>query len=129
MHFEEQFGARQHKKTCCAMDGVCMLAIDFLGARDLEHGRWVGRSRYPWIRQEFALWPARLGSSSLHHHLAAADSAGTPGRERKRRSTTRVTAHGGGQAASECRLVLSGHKHVPHAWRLEDLFVVNAGTV
>ena len=32
-------------------------------------------------------------------------------------------------AASECRLVLSGHKHVPHAWRLEDLFVVNAGTV
>ena len=26
-------------------------------------------------------------------------------------------------------LVLSGHKHVPYAWRLEDLFVVNAGTV
>jgi 3',5'-cyclic-AMP phosphodiesterase len=26
-------------------------------------------------------------------------------------------------------LVLSGHKHVPYAWRIEDLFVVNAGTV
>ena len=26
-------------------------------------------------------------------------------------------------------LVLSGHKHVPYAWRLEDLFIVNAGTV
>ena len=25
-------------------------------------------------------------------------------------------------------LVLSGHKHVPYAWRLEDLFVVNTGT-
>jgi predicted phosphodiesterase len=25
--------------------------------------------------------------------------------------------------------VLSGHKHVPYAWRLENLFVVNAGTV
>ena len=25
--------------------------------------------------------------------------------------------------------MLSGHKHVPYAWRLEDLFVVNAGTV
>jgi 3',5'-cyclic-AMP phosphodiesterase len=24
---------------------------------------------------------------------------------------------------------LSGHKHVPYAWRLENLFVVNAGTV
>ena len=30
---------------------------------------------------------------------------------------------------SGCHLVLSGHKHVPHAWRIEDLFVVNAGTV
>ena len=25
--------------------------------------------------------------------------------------------------------MLSGHKHVPYAWRLEDLFVVNTGTV
>jgi predicted phosphodiesterase len=26
-------------------------------------------------------------------------------------------------------LVLAGHKHVPYAWKLENLFVVNAGTV
>ena len=26
-------------------------------------------------------------------------------------------------------LVLSGHKHVPYAWKLENIFVVNAGTV
>ena len=26
-------------------------------------------------------------------------------------------------------VVLSGHKHVPYAWRLENLFVINAGTV
>jgi Icc protein len=26
-------------------------------------------------------------------------------------------------------LVLSGHKHVPYAWRLENLFIVNTGTV
>ena len=25
-------------------------------------------------------------------------------------------------------LVLSGDKHVPYAWRLEDIFVVNTGT-
>jgi 3',5'-cyclic-AMP phosphodiesterase len=25
-------------------------------------------------------------------------------------------------------LVLSGHKHVPYSWRLEDMFIVNAGT-
>jgi predicted phosphodiesterase len=27
------------------------------------------------------------------------------------------------------QLVLSGHKHVPYAWKLENLFVVNTGTV
>ncbi|MBJ7347917.1 MAG: hypothetical protein JHC87_05015, partial [Thermoleophilaceae bacterium] len=26
-------------------------------------------------------------------------------------------------------LVLSGHKHVPYAWRLEDMFIVTTGTV
>ena len=26
-------------------------------------------------------------------------------------------------------IVLSGHKHVPYVWRLEDLYVANAGTV
>jgi predicted phosphodiesterase len=30
---------------------------------------------------------------------------------------------------ADAHLVLSGHKHVPYAWRLENLFVVNAGTV
>jgi Icc protein len=25
-------------------------------------------------------------------------------------------------------LVLSGHKHVPYSWKLEDMFIVNAGT-
>src|SRR5947207_3387496 len=30
---------------------------------------------------------------------------------------------------SGVNLVLSGHKHVPYAWRLEDIFIVNAGTV
>ena len=30
---------------------------------------------------------------------------------------------------SRVNLVLSGHKHVPYAWKLENLFVVNTGTV
>ncbi len=27
------------------------------------------------------------------------------------------------------QVVLSGHKHVPYVWRLEDMYVANAGTV
>jgi 3',5'-cyclic AMP phosphodiesterase CpdA len=30
---------------------------------------------------------------------------------------------------SGVNIVLSGHKHVPYVWRLEDLYVANAGTV
>ena len=42
--------------------------------------------------------------------------------------TTQVTPSRCLQRAG-VRLVLSGHKHVPYVWHLEDLFVVNAGTV
>src|SRR6266498_2290863 len=59
-----------------------------------------------------------------HHHLLP-----VPGTGRERN-----VIYDAGDAI-EClqrsgvNLVLSGHKHVPYAWRLEDLFIVNAGTV
>ena len=43
-------------------------------------------------------------------------------------STTRAT-RSRCCCARACNLVLAGHKHVPYAWRLEDLFVVTTGTV
>ena len=60
----------------------------------------------------------------LHHHLLP-----IPGTGRERN-----VVHDAGDTL-EClqragrKPRLSGHKHVPYAWRLEDLFVVNAGTV
>ena len=60
----------------------------------------------------------------LHHHLLP-----VPGTGRERN-----VVYDAGDAI-EClqragvNLVLSGHKHVPYAWRLENLFVVNTGTV
>ena len=60
----------------------------------------------------------------LHHHLLP-----VPGTGRERN-----VVYDAGDCI-ECLqragvdLVLSGHKHVPYAWRLENLFVVNAGTV
>ena len=60
----------------------------------------------------------------LHHHLLP-----VPGTGRERN-----VVYDAGDAI-ECllragvHLVLSGHKHVPYAWRLENLFVVNTGTV
>jgi 3',5'-cyclic AMP phosphodiesterase CpdA len=60
----------------------------------------------------------------VHHHLLP-----VPGTGRERN-----VVYDAGDAI-EClqragvHLVLSGHKHVPYAWRLENLFVVTTGTV
>ena len=118
VHFEELFGERQ---TVIRKDGVHLVAIDS-SEPDLDHGL-VGRGRYRWLREQFTP-AARLKVFVLHHHLLP-----IPGTGRERN-----VVHDAGDtlqvlADTDCRLVLSGHKHVPYAWRLENLFVVNAGTV
>src|SRR6195952_2363916 len=118
VHFEELFGQRN---SVLRSKGVTVVAVDSTEP-DLDHGQ-IGRGRYGWIEQEFAE-PARLRVFVLHHHLLP-----VPGTGRERNvvydagDTLEVLQR------ANVNLVLSGHKHVPYAWRLEDLFVVNAGTV
>jgi Icc protein len=118
VHFEEMFGDRN---SVLRKDGVTVVAVDSTEP-DLDHGQ-IGRGRYRWIEEQFQ-HPARLKIFVLHHHLLP-----VPGTGRERN-----VVYDAGDAI-ECLqragvdLVLSGHKHVPYAWRLEDLFVVNAGTV
>jgi 3',5'-cyclic AMP phosphodiesterase CpdA len=100
---------------------VTVVAVDSTEP-DLDHGQ-IGRGRYGWIEAEFAE-PADLRVFVLHHHLLP-----VPGTGRERN-----IVYDAGDAI-EClqragvNLVLCGHKHVPYAWRLENLFVVNTGTV
>ncbi len=119
LHFEQLFGDRN---SVLRVNGVTVVAIDS-SEPDLDHGQ-IGRGRYPWIEEQFAVEPVDLRIFVLHHHLLP-----VPGTGRERN-----IVYDAGDAL-ECLqragvdLVLSGHKHVPYAWRLEDLFVVNAGTV
>jgi 3',5'-cyclic AMP phosphodiesterase CpdA len=119
VHFEELFGERN---STLMKDGVAIVAVDS-SEPDLDHGQ-IGRGRYRWIEEQFAELDAELKIFVLHHHLLP-----VPGTGRERN-----VVYDAGDAI-EClqrsgvRLVLSGHKHVPYVWRLEDLFVVNAGTV
>jgi 3',5'-cyclic AMP phosphodiesterase CpdA len=89
---------------------------------DLDHGQ-IGRGRYRWIDEQFEP-DADFRVFVLHHHLLP-----VPGTGRERN-----VVYDAGDAL-EClqragvNLVLSGHKHVPYAWRLENLFIVNTGTV
>jgi 3',5'-cyclic AMP phosphodiesterase CpdA len=118
VHFEEMIGSRS---TVLRKDGFSFVAVDS-SEPDLDHGV-VGRGRYAWIEEQFAP-PADFRVFVLHHHLLP-----IPGTGRERN-----VVHDAGDTLevlqrAKVNLVLSGHKHVPYAWRLEDLFVVNAGTV
>jgi 3',5'-cyclic-AMP phosphodiesterase len=119
VHFEELFGERRSELH---MEGISILAVDSTEP-DLDHGV-IGRGRYEWIEDRFASQDSYLRIFVLHHHLLP-----VPGTGRERN-----IVHDAGDTI-ECllragaHLVLSGHKHVPYAWRLENLFVVNAGTV
>jgi 3',5'-cyclic AMP phosphodiesterase CpdA len=101
---------------------VTVVAVDSTEP-DLDHGQ-IGRGRYAWIEEQFAEEDARLRIFVLHHHLLP-----VPGTGRERN-----VVYDAGDAIecllrSRVHLVLSGHKHVPYAWRLENLFVVTTGTV
>ena len=118
LHFEDLIGPRMWSHD---MQGVRIVGIDS-SEPDLNEGK-VGRVHYDWIRREFES-PSDLKVFVLHHHLLP-----IPGTGRERSTVMdagdllEVLIHAG------VHVVLSGHKHVPYAWRLEDLFVVNAGTV
>ena len=118
IHFEELFGERN---SVLRVGGVTVVAVDSTEP-DLDNGQ-IGRGRYRWIEEQFSA-PSDFRVFVLHHHLLP-----VPGTGRERN-----VVYDAGDCL-EClqranvNLVLSGHKHVPYAWRLEDLFVVNAGTV
>jgi 3',5'-cyclic AMP phosphodiesterase CpdA len=118
VHFDEHFGKRNH---VLRREGVTIVAVDSTEP-DLDHGQ-IGRGRYRWIEEEFSEGDPELRIFVLHHHLLP-----VPGTGRERN-----IVYDAGDAI-ECLqragvdIVLSGHKHVPYAWRLEDLFVINAGT-
>jgi 3',5'-cyclic AMP phosphodiesterase CpdA len=118
VHFEDYFGDRS---SVVHKDGVTVVAVDSTEP-DLDHGQ-IGRGRYPWILEQFSQ-PADFRIFVLHHHLLP-----VPGTGRERNIV--YDAGDALEALQEARvnLVLSGHKHVPYAWRLENLFIVNTGTV
>jgi 3',5'-cyclic-AMP phosphodiesterase len=118
IHFEELFGDRN---PVLHVNGVSVVAVDSTEP-DLDHGH-IGRNRYPWIQDQFSQ-SADFRIFVLHHHLLP-----VPGTGRERN-----VVYDAGDALEALQraavnLVLSGHKHVPYAWRLENIFIVNAGTV
>ena len=118
IHFEELFGPRS---STVHRDQVSIVALDS-SEPDLDYGQ-IGRNRYLYIRDAFSQ-PAELRIFVIHHHLLP-----VPGTGRERNIVYDAGDLLEVLIRSGVNLVLCGHKHVPYAWKLEDMFVVSAGTV
>ena len=118
VHFEELIGPRHWVQD---VGGVRIVGVDS-SEPDLDHGQ-IGRERYAWIRDAFAGSPADLKMFALHHHLLP-----IPGTGRERNIVYDAGDLLEVLIGSGVDVVVSGHKHVPYVWRLENLWVVNAGT-
>ena len=68
--------------------------------------------------------PADLKVFALHHHLIP-----VPGTGRERSVVNDAGDLLEVLIDSSVNIVLSGHKHVPYVWRLENIYLCNAGTV
>lgn len=117
VHYERYFGPRDSE---IVLDGVRIVGVDS-SEPDLDSGH-VGRARYRHLEDGFAD-PDEFKILCIHHHLMP-----VPGTGRERNIVQDAGDLLSVIAGSGCDLILCGHKHVPNVWRLEDLFVVNAGT-
>ncbi len=118
VHFERLFGERQ---SVIDLDEVILVGVDS-SEPDLNDGQ-VGRERYEFICNAFSEARDKLKVFVVHHHLIS-----LPGTGRERNIVYDAGDVLERLVEAEVDLVLSGHKHVPYSWRLEDMLIVNSGT-
>jgi len=118
IHFERLFGERY---SVIDFEEAVIVGVDS-SEPDLNDGR-VGREHYGFIRQAFAGAEDKLKIFVVHHHLVPIPGTG---RERNIIFDAGDVLELLNDAGVD--LVLMGHKHVPHSWRIENMFLVNAGT-
>lgn len=88
---------------------------------DLAEGE-IGRERYEWLQHQFA-GDVDEKIFALHHHLVP-----VPGTGRERNTVWDAGDVLQLLSGAGVNVVLSGHKHVPFVWLVNDLLVVNSGT-
>lgn len=120
--FEELVGERSWKLT--KDDDFTVIGLDSSSA---DHNRGhIGIPQHLWMERQLDECVIDGGFSviALHHHIISIPQTG---RERNVLSDAgdilkTITTH-------EVDLVLSGHKHVPNIWKINETVVVNAGSL
>jgi 3',5'-cyclic-AMP phosphodiesterase len=116
---KERYGALDIKKH-----GVKVIGLDS-SEPDLDYGK-VGRSQQKWMEDQLHDGEKNhlYKIIALHHHIIPVPRTG---RERN------VLSDAGDILLSiingNADLVLSGHKHMPHVWKMEGTVFATAGTV
>ncbi|HSK46952.1 MAG TPA: metallophosphoesterase [Coriobacteriia bacterium] len=112
------FGVATSERSCARLRLVACDSAE----PDLNDGE-LGRVRHSWITDGFAGADDDFRIVMLHHHLVAVPNTG-----RERNTVSDAGDVLATLAASRVDLVLSGHKHVPFAWNVNDMAVVTSGT-
>ncbi len=118
LHFQELFGSLFQDME---YEGLFVMGIDSTEP-DLDSGQ-IGREKYSRIVNNFHSMES-FKIFALHHHLLP-----VPGTGRERNIVSDAGDVLELLVYSGVDLVLTGHKHVPYVWKLEDMYVVNAGTI
>lgn len=120
--FEELIGEKSWKLTMD--DDFTVIGLDS-SSPDQDTGH-IGRPQHMWLEHQLdeCAIKEQFSIVALHHHIVSIPQTG---RERNVLSDAgdilkTLTTH-------EVDLVLSGHKHVPNIWKLNETIIVNAGSV
>lgn len=120
--FEELVGERSWKLT--KDDEFTIIGLDS-SSPDENRGH-IGLPQRLWMEHQLdtCVIEERFSIVALHHHIISIPDTG---RERNVLSDAgdilkTITTH-------EVDLVISGHKHVPNIWKINDTIVVNAGSI
>ncbi len=117
VHFEDYFGELDKK---IEIGPFALYALDS-SEPDLDEGR-IGREKYDDVT-DFFTGNEKLKIVAFHHHLIP-----IPGTGRERNILVDAGDFLRVLVENDVHLVLSGHRHVPNIWRVEDMYVINAGT-
>ena len=120
--FEEFVGERSWKLT--KEDEFTVIGLDSSLA-DENRGH-IGPPQHLWLEHQLdeCVINERFSIVALHHHIISIPETG---RERNVLSDAgdvlkTITTH-------EVDMVISGHKHVPNIWKINETIVVNAGSL
>ncbi len=120
--FEELIGERSWKLTMG--DALTVVGLDS-STPDEDRGH-IGNPQHLWLEHQLdeCVINENFSVVCLHHHVVSIPQTG---RERNVLSDAgdilkTLTTHG-------VDIVLSGHKHVPNIWKINDTLFVNAGSL